>query len=145
MKILTITAAMTLSACGTADTNDIAQGDPAFKARSVDGVLQPVAARAVMVGSEGRDADACGALGSPLSDTVAVHWSNAADSPVKTDAPGEIWVCQTDGAWAGIVFPADGQSTSDCDVGSPVTSPREYQGPCRWGWVESAKIAVTAG
>ena len=145
MKIVPFLSAPLLAACGSADPAANPQVDDAFHGQVVDGALQPVAARVVMVGNDGREADACGALAAPASGALTVHWSNSANSPTKAQLSGDVWACQTDGAWTGVIFPADGQSTSDCNVGSPVNTPREYQGPCRWGWVESNKITITAG
>ncbi|MEQ1689575.1 MAG: hypothetical protein ABL874_13465 [Sphingopyxis sp.] len=136
---------LTCAACSAPDQAALAKGDEALKGQMVDGQLNPVATRSVMVGIGGADSDACGALARPREELLAVHWSNDAASPIKAQASGDVWSCEVDGAWTGVVFPAHGQSTSDCNVASPVRSPREYQGPCRWGWALSADLVVTAG
>ena len=141
-----VAAALLLAGCGpSVDPAALEKGDAAFGGEMVDGAVQPAAARAVRVGNDGRQADACGALASPTAAPMNVHWTNRASSPVKAAVTGDVWVCETDGDWNGIVFPAAGQSTDDCAVASPVASPREYQGPCRWGWVPTRAISVTAG
>ncbi len=58
---------------------------------------------------------------------------------------GEVWACEVDDAWTGVIFPAFGQGADNCRAAERLASPREYQGPCRWGWVETAVIAAAAG
>ena len=53
-------------------------------------------------------------------------------------------MCEADGTWTGIVFPAFGQALDECYTATPVSSAREYQGPCRWGWVETKDLSVVA-
>jgi hypothetical protein len=120
----------------------LAKGDEAFKGQMVDGQLRPVAARSVMVGTGGREAAACGALATPKHGSLAVHWSNDPASSVKAQVTGEVWRCEGDGAWTGVIFPASGQSSDDCNVTAAVRTPREYQGPCRWGWALSADLGA---
>lgn len=145
VTLLTLGLSLIISACSAPDETALAKGDDAFKGQMVDGQLRPVAARSVMVGAGGRTAAACGALATPKSGQLAVHWSNDPSSPVKAQVEGEVWTCETDGAWTGVIFPASGQGADDCNVTAAVRTPREYQGPCRWGWVESDTITVTAG
>ncbi|MEK6542273.1 MAG: hypothetical protein AABZ45_09165 [Pseudomonadota bacterium] len=145
VSLLTLGLSLIISACSAPDETALAKGDDAFKGQMVDGQLRPVAARSVMVGTGGRTAAACAALATPKSDQLAVHWSNDPSSPVKVQVEGEVWTCETDGAWTGVIFPAADQSTDDCSVTASVRTPREYQGPCRWGWALTADLAVVAG
>jgi hypothetical protein len=39
-------------------------------------------------------------------------------------------------AWFGVVFAAPGTDPDMCGVGKSVQNAREYQGPCRWGWIK---------
>lgn len=48
-----------------------------------------------------------------------------------------------DHEWIGIVYNADG--SLNCDVGSPVESPRDYHGECKSGWVNKRWVRVVAG
>ncbi|MEQ1726252.1 MAG: hypothetical protein ABL882_10040 [Sphingopyxis sp.] len=144
-SLLTLGLSLALTACSGPDTAALTKGDDAFKGQIVGGQLSPTAARAVMVGTGGAETDACSALARPKGESVAVRWSNDPASPLKAQASGDIWSCEVDGAWTGVIFPASGQSTSDCNVASPVRTARDYQGPCRWGWTLSADLVVTAG
>jgi hypothetical protein len=143
--IALITAlSLPLVACSKPDEAALAKSDAAFQGQTVDGEIRAVASRAVMVGQGGRQADACPAVATPASGKLTVHWSNT-PGPAKAEVEGEVAVCEADGSWSGIVFPAFGQALDECYTASPVSSPREYQGPCRWGWVETKDLSVVAG
>lgn len=143
---LTVIVAAALPACSSSDPAALAEGDAAFSGQpGADGALAPVVSRPVMVGRNGRNVNACGATATPAGERLTVHWSTDAAAPAKATVSGSLFVCQADGQWSGVVFPATGQSASDCRVSLPVTSPREYQGPCRWGWVKTSDLVVTAG
>ena len=49
-----------------------------------------------------------------------------------------------DDAWFGIVFAAPGTDEDMCGVGRSVSSAREYQGPCRWGWIRGGTVRLGA-
>ena len=57
----------------------------------------------------------------------------------------QVWICDRDAVpgWTGIVYAAEPEQ--ECNVGSPVPSPRAYGGPCRQGWVASRYLNVIAG
>jgi len=137
--------ALALTACSKPDADALTQGDAALKGQTANGVTQAVASRPVKVGGGGAEANACGATAQGKAGALAVRWSNSADGPVKAQVSGHVWSCEVDGAWTGIVFPADGQAADACEVDSPVRDLREYQGPCRWGWVETKDLTLTAG
>lgn len=137
-------AALSLSACGKPDEAALAKGDAAFQGQTVDGQLQPVASRPVRLGTAGPDSNGCGRIAAPASGALSVRWSASADGPVKAEVTGNVAVCETDGAWSGIIFPAFGQELDECYATARVPSPREYQGPCRSGWVQSNALAASA-
>lgn len=141
---ITVCAAVLLAAsaaaCSKPDEAALARGDAAFKGQMIDGVLTPVASRPVMVGNDGPQSPACTRQIMPKTGTVAVHWSPDASGPAKADLDGPALSCQTEGTWTGVIFPAFGQSLNDCDLSRRLRSAREYQGPCRWGWVETAAV-----
>lgn len=148
IRLLTTAAIATslmLGGCSKPDEAALAKGDAAFKGQTVDGQLQPVASQPVMVGKEGDRSDACGAVMATASGAVPVRWSPSADGPPKAEVEGNVAACDTVGEWTGIVFPAFGQELDECYVSNPVDSPREYQGPCRWGWVETRALTPVAG
>lgn len=125
--------ALLLVACGKPDPDALAKGDAAFKGQTVDGQLQPVVSRVVMVGG---DAPRGGCTVATTETTVAVHWSTTV-GPLKAELTGDYLVCERAEGWTGIVFPAFGQAVDECALSRRI-SRREYQGPCRWGWIEGA-------
>jgi len=53
-----------------------------------------------------------------------------------------------DQQWLGIVYapaPTEGAEAMDCGVSTPVRSKRDYDGPCKSGWVESTFVKLVAG
>ena len=45
-------------------------------------------------------------------------------------------------AWFGVVFAAPGTDPDMCGVGKSVPNAREYQGPCRWGWIRGGTVQL---
>ena len=138
---LFIALSASLSACSKPDPS-LTQGDEAFKGQMVDGVLTPVATQVVMVGKGGPTAQACTGTVTPRAGALAVRWSPTASGPAKATLASDATAkaCDTAGGWSGIVFPANGQDVDDCQLDRRLRTPREYQGPCRWGWVETSAI-----
>ncbi len=109
--------------------------------------------RPVRVGLSGADMDACLSLAEVrgLSRTgdnylaVRARPSRVAPELDRLTTGRQVWVCDADAVpgWTGIVYAAE--PDHDCDVGSPVPSPRAYGGPCREGWVASRYLTVIAG
>lgn len=142
---MALIAAFGLAACSKgADPAALQSSDTALTGLSAEGGLAPVASRTVRVGLNGKDKAACGAAVT-IANPVDVRWNNSADTPPKAQVSGPVAPCEIDGGWTGIVFPAVGQSLDECGVDGAVRDEREYQGPCRWGWVESGKLAQPAG
>ncbi|MFM6853724.1 MAG: hypothetical protein ACKOUM_06555 [Sphingopyxis sp.] len=139
-NLLLCAAALALAGCGSNDVGSPDAADAAFKGQVVDGALAPVASRPVMVGGGGPRANACASAGMAKQGSLTVYWSNSDAGPAKGAVDGAVWMCATDGAWTGIIYPAAGQSADECLVSAPVAQPREYQGPCRWGWAKTAAI-----
>jgi hypothetical protein len=52
-----------------------------------------------------------------------------------------VHICSARGGWTGIVYGGD----RDCGVGSPWPKRLAYTGPCKYGWVSSRYVTVTAG
>ena len=78
------------------------------------------------------------------------------DSAEKIDSlsPGQtVYVCTRshDQQWFGIVYDkqsagaTEADSSVDCGVSSPVRAKRNYDGPCKSGWVESLFVVLVAG
>src|SRR5690606_6889216 len=50
-----------------------------------------------------------------------------------------------DQRWMGVVYSDTGRAERSCGVSAPVASRRDYEGPCKWGWVPSAQVRMTSG
>ncbi|WP_260581539.1 hypothetical protein [Sphingopyxis sp. PET50] len=57
-------------------------------------------------------------------------------------APVSLCEASDDDAWFGVIFPAPGGDASLCGIGRPVRTAREYQGPCRWGWIKGGTVEL---
>lgn len=141
---LLLPAAFALAGCQQADANALASPDAAFKGQNVDGQVQPVISRAVIVGTGGAQIAACAAMMQPKDGKVTVRWSNSNAGPVKAEFGSALFACEGAEGWAGVVFPSAGQDIDECLVSSPTRAPHEYQGPCRWGWVETNDLGPVA-
>ncbi len=113
--------------------------------------------RPVRIGEGGPRFDACQAVGkvadlrsAKLSVRIAPF-----DSAKEKESLSEgqiVFICTRshDQQWLGIVYDnsatpdADPRSV-DCGVSSPVRSKRNYDGPCKSGWVESTFVKLVAG
>lgn len=115
----------------------------------------PPAAKPVTVGIDGPEYDACGSQGAVRGLREDGDMFLSVRSAPGTTSPevdrlknGQVVIlCDStkDGKWAGVVYPAAGQSVSTCGTSSPVARKTAYSGPCRSGWVASTYVAVTAG
>lgn len=137
-------AALSLAACSKPDTSALDATDAALKGQQSEGELVPIVSRVVMIGKGGANAAACVASELGEGKSAVVHWSNVDGTPPKANVTGAFAACDSDGEWTGIVFPASGQSLDACAVSGALRSPREYQGPCRWGWVKTADVKAGA-
>lgn len=113
-------------------------------------------AKPVRIGEGGPRFDACqsvGQVGDHVRGSLPVH--NAPfDAAEKIDSlsPGQqVYICtrSIDQQWFGIVYdkPSDPANSApvDCGVSSPVRAKRNYDGPCKSGWVESTYVVLVAG
>jgi hypothetical protein len=110
-------------------------------------------ARPVRIGELGPNFAACGAAGTTRSlksgEALPVRWApfdNARESG-RVPARSSFFICarSLDQKWFGIVYDEDGSLAERCGVTEPVTGRRDYDGPCRSGWVQSAFVKVIAG
>ena len=139
-----------LAACGepakVADRTD----DPAANL-SADTVTAE--ARPVRIGELGANFAACGAAGTTRNlkagEALPVRiapFDNAAEAgSVPSGARFFICTRSLDQKWFGIVADGSGTLAESCGVSEPVTRRRDYEGPCRSGWVQSAFVKVIAG
>lgn len=111
------------------------------------------AARPVRIGELGPNFAACSAAGTTRNlkpgEALPVRsapFENAEESG-SVAARARFFICarSLDQKWFGIVYDEDGSLAERCGVAEPVTGRRDYQGPCRSGWVQSAFVKVIAG
>jgi len=108
--------------------------------------------RPVRVGLSGPDMDACLSVAEVRGLdrngdnflTVRTMPSRVARALDRLGTGRQVWVCDGDAVtgWTGIVY-AD-RPGQECNVGSPVPTPRPYAGQCRQGWVASRYLVVIA-
>lgn len=111
------------------------------------------AARPVRIGELGPNFAACSAAGTTRNlkagEALPVRsapFENAGEAG-SVPALARFFICTRshDQKWFGIVYGEDGSLAGQCGVAEPVTRRRDYDGPCRSGWVQSAFVKVIAG
>lgn len=108
----------------------------------------------VMVGHDGPEFDACGAVGrvrglNPKGDNFLSVRAGPDTSYPERDRLEQgqlVWLCDATGksGWHGIVY-SKGPGDPACEVSSPVASKRLYSGPCQHGWVSARYVEAIAG
>ena len=107
----------------------------------------------VRIGELGSNFDACNGSGTTRQldaargDTLPVRaapFDNARET-TRIAAGATFYVCTRshDQRWLGVVWAQ--QPGLDCGVSSPVTSRRDYDGPCASGWVPASFVKLIAG
>jgi hypothetical protein len=108
-----------------------------------------IAARPVRFGIDGEhDLDACHTNGRLSGqDVIAIREAPDANArQVDQGEPGlEVELCEEQAGWRGIVWRAKGDPERDCGTGANLARPKDYDGPCRSGWVPEQNFEVTAG
>ena len=135
-------------------------GDPAAVANRAaeDNSVEPAdtvtaAARPVRIGELGPNFEACSAAGTTRGlkpgEALPVRWAPFDEARETGSVAGgaRFFICtrSLDQKWFGIVYDEGGTLAERCGVAEPVTRRRDYDGPCRSGWVESAFVKVVAG
>ena len=136
--------ALTIAGCSKPDQAALTAGDAALKGQLVGGVITPVAVRPVKIGLSGPTRTGCGTQLEASTGTLSIYWAPVPGAPAKARTDAAVIACEVEGGWTGVVFAADGQSLGSCNVDRAIRHPIEYQGPCRSGWIETAK-AKAAG
>jgi hypothetical protein len=136
--VLAAALALSVAACSEA----LPPGDNA----ALDDGGAAIAARAVNVGTEGPSLPACPSVSRVIEAGTEVYWAPEETRVVKARLAGDarIALCEAsaDDRWFGVVFPARGGDMDLCGVGRPVRAAREYQGPCRWGWIRGGTVRL---
>jgi len=154
MRYALMLVTIALAGCGEAVKDDHFARDETAAERS-DAAAAPVVPGAVPVriGELGPSFAACGTAattrhlnaGAALPVRAAPY--DAAAETGQVGAGAQFFVCTRshDQRWMGIVYDEGGTLAPACGVASPVTSRRDYAGPCRSGWVSSAFVKLIAG
>lgn len=123
-------------------------------------------AKPVRIGEGGPRFDACqsvGEVGRHVTGSLPVLSApfDAADKIDSLARGQRVYICTRshDQQWFGIVYdtgsdsvteddsaaPSPTRGPGDCGVSSPVRAKRNYDGPCKSGWVESIYVVLVAG
>jgi len=107
---------------------------------------EPLETRAVMVGTEGPSLPACSSISRVKPGGTDVFWAPGETRAIKAKLAGgaNVSLCEAaeNDAWFGVVFAAPGTDPDMCGVGKSVRNAREYQGPCRWGWIRGGTVQL---
>jgi hypothetical protein len=65
----------------------------------------------------------------------------------RIPADGQFFICTRshDQRWFAVVWDAAGGASRSCGVSHPASSRRDYDGPCRSGWLSSAVVRLESG
>lgn len=109
----------------------------------------------VRIGEFGRNFNGCALAGTarradpgstePLEVRAAPADNGAVTGSIPASARFFICSRSLDQRWLGVVYEESGTLAPSCGVSRPVASRREYQGPCRSGWVSAASVKQIAG
>ena len=127
---------------------------PAYERVGEDTALDP-GERPVTIGELGPNFPACYAIARfrdrIVSEDAAIAVraapSEQAVETARLPASGQFFICTRshDQRWMAVVWhEAEGASRS-CGVSQPVTARRDYDGPCRSGWIPSAVVRLESG
>ncbi len=130
------------TANATAPANNVA-------AQNASAPASAIAARPVRFGVDGAQGmDACH-TNARLTGTGAIAIREAPDAGARQNDEGEtgliVEICERTDGWVGIVWKGEGDPEHDCGTGANLPGPKNYDGPCRSGWVAEANVEVTAG
>lgn len=148
-KCVLILSVLALSGCG----DPIAVTNSAEPAENQAADAITPGTRAVRIGELGPNFAACTAAGvtrnlSP-GETLPARAAPFENAEVQGAVAGgaKFFICTRtlDQKWFGIVYDEAGKLAESCGVSDPVTRKRDYEGPCRTGWVQSAFVKVIAG
>ena len=152
--LLAAFAALALSSCGEEVRDDHYSNRAQSQAAPAEPRQPPVQQAApVRVGELGPNFAACAAAGTTrhveAGSSLPVRAAPFDDAAETGGVPAgqRFFVCTRshNQKWLGVVYDESGTLARRCGVSSPVTSRRDYSGPCRSGWVSSAFVRFVAG
>ena len=136
-------------AANTSTANVTPPANSAAAANVAAPATTATAARAVRIGINGAEGmDACHTNGR-LTGQGAIAIREAPDAAARQNDEGEngllVTICEEVPGYVGIVWLGEGDPDHDCGTGANLPGPKNYDGPCRSGWVAAANVEVTAG
>lgn len=145
-RALILASCLSLAACGESVRDDHFAND--VKEERADASVTASAA-AVRVGELGPNFPACAATGTTRNvgaEGLALReapFDNAKETG-RVAAGARFFVCARshDQKWFGIIFDEAGASAA-CGVAGPLPRRRDYDGPCRSGWVSSPFVRLS--
>lgn len=139
-----------IAGCGEAIRDDHFTNE--VKEESAEATLPEMPPQPVRVGELGPSFPACNAVGTTRNIAAgsalpvrAAPFDNAAELG-GVAAGSRFFICSRsiDQKWFGIVYDDDGAAQA-CGVSQPLPRRRNYDGPCRSGWVASPLVKFTSG
>lgn len=142
--------ALVLAACKPGEDPRAGEGPTA---RSLPTEVAP---RPVQIGFDGPRFDACSGYGrvtnlNPRGDNYLSVRAAPNGNAEEIDRLGPrkgVSMCQQVGNWIGVVYAEEGEEGEGidrCGTGSPVSSVRVYEGPCKSGWINENFVELVAG
>jgi hypothetical protein len=142
--------------CGErAPSNHSAGGSttPPYVRDQTDPSLLGNATTPVRVGEQGPSFAACNgrgatrdrAPGGPVPVRATPY--EGAEATDQLPPGAQFFICSRshDQRWFGIVYEPDDTADEGCGVSGPSPQRRDYEGPCRAGWVPSARVRLVSG
>jgi hypothetical protein len=145
---------LALAGCGEAVEDEQFAGDNMVAERVEPEPVRPGAVP-VRVGELGPNFAACAGAGTTRNlDAAAGEGLAVRAAPFETvaetgaiPAGGRFFVCTRshDQRWLGVVYDDAASLSPACGVSRPSPARRNYEGPCRSGWVSAALVKLIAG
>lgn len=153
--LLAPVAALLVAGCGGYSDAGSNQGSttPRYERAQGDRSLLGETTTPVRIGELGPNFAACNTFGRTRN-LAAGEMLPVRAAPYETaqeidrfPPPADFFICSRshDQRWFGIVYADGGNASPACAVTAPVGSRRDYDGPCRSGWVPSALVRLTSG
>lgn len=153
-RLLSLASLLTLGACVDQPmTNTYGSTTPQVERPATYNSTLGDAETPVRIGELGPNFAACNAQGQVNARTadgaVAVRAApfEQAHETGALDPGATFFICtrSLDQRWMGVVYSDSGRAERSCGVSAPVRSRRDYDGPCKAGWVPSARVRMTSG
>jgi hypothetical protein len=152
-----VASLLALASCDGGGASAPTQGSttPAYERVERDGSTLSEAQVPVRIGELGANFPACYAMARfrdrvvEQGETVPVRAApfEQARETSRIGADGQFFICTRshDQRWFAIVYDEAQGASRSCGVSQPVSARREYEGPCRSGWVPSAVVRMESG